>query len=72
MIRRFALAAALLALLAGGVTPAQADASPTKVLYIGFENMTRANALANMPYLEQLAATYGEATQVRSVARALD
>lgn len=64
MLRRFALAATLLALLAAGAAPAQADEPPTKVLYIGFENMTRAKAFDSMPYLAQLAATYGEATQV--------
>jgi phosphatidylinositol-3-phosphatase len=66
VIRRFALAAILLVLLAGGLAPAQADEPPTKVLYIGLENMSRANAFADMPYLEQLAATYGEATQVNN------
>jgi acid phosphatase len=64
VIRRFTLTAILLVLLAGGMAPAQADEPPTKVLYIGFENMTRDKAFATMPYLAQMAATYGEATQV--------
>jgi phosphatidylinositol-3-phosphatase len=63
-MRRFALAAALLAFLAGGVAPARAAEPPTKVLYIGFENMSRVKAFAAMPYLAGLATTYGEATQV--------
>ncbi|MDP9219412.1 MAG: alkaline phosphatase family protein [Actinomycetota bacterium] len=46
------------------MTAAHADEPPTKVLYVGFENMTRAKAFADMPYLQQLAGTYGEATQV--------
>jgi hypothetical protein len=66
VIRRFALAAALLALVAWGVAPAQAEEPASKVLYIGFENMTRDKAFANMAYLAQLAATYGEATEVNN------
>jgi acid phosphatase len=43
-----------------GAAVAAPSVTPTKVVYIGLENMSRAKAMKAMPYLKSLAAHYGE------------
>lgn len=65
MIRRLLVALFGAALLAAPVVPAHADpVQPTKVIYVGDENMGRLKAFKKMPYLKSLAAQYGDATSI--------
>lgn len=70
MIRRY-LAVSILAALPLATAPAHAaepPVAPTKVLYIGLENMSHVKAWKSMPYLKGLAAAYGEDTEVSNPA----